>query len=493
MATVGKILMPIGKGETGQKSSSLIKNIREKLFLLMPVFAVLFFAIVIAYISDILNIPRIPVVPFAKEKEIKAILFNTLFFVFLVSFGLVFVYMTLKKGRVAILEKMFGIGGGFLTLAFGAIISLLVSQQHPSFTILLLLSLYIIIVSLSIIFLLFGILSEETRNLIYMVYSAVVGSFLGMGIPTFSMTCILLSICIIDLISYRTGFLKRLVDLSEGKTIFFRVKYAKKELFIGWADLVYYSTFASYTFTNFGTLTAAFSVLLIAIGCVITFFFTSKREIFAGLPIPVVLGLMPVLLNLNPAYLLFLAAPLGIDQLIMLLKPRMSKKLKRLEESRIILWILKGRETVKVPRYPRIRLSLGLANLLTAFVVTPLVLAPLITLLSIDLHLTIQNWLIVSFIAYEILFTHLAFTPLVYTGILNGAYLLISRNVRRIFAISLFLCYLLLTTLIIPFQYYLLEIFRSIIYIAPLYIIVTFSLIYSAVEPSIPMQKIKDI
>lgn len=451
----------------------------RKLFLVLPVFAALLIALCIAYFLAQVQAPRPSIVPFANESEMKAILLNTLFFVSIVSLGVLFIYFTLKKGGIAILGKMFGIAGGLLTLFLSGFLSIHLFRLFPSLLAGFLVWLCDLFIALSIAFTIVGIFSEETRNLMYMMYSSVAGGFLALGIPMFSMVYILLSVCIIDLVLYRAGILRRMADLSKGEAIFFHFRYSDMELMIGLGDLVYYSMFASYSLVNFGPLTAALSVILILIGWVLTFSVTTRSEIFAGLPIPIVLGLVPVILSLNRIYILLLAIPLGIDRLIVIAKPKMTTRIGKLAESKPVREILARSKIVKVPKYPDIRTVLGLITLMTVLVAIPLVLTPL------SFGVSLQYWLIVSLNTYEQLFTHSLLIPFVYIGIVNSMYLVMGKRIRRLFTTALLLSYLVWTTVIVPIQFHLVEIFESLVFVLPLYVSVTCSLIYSIAEPSV--------
>jgi len=287
-------VVTLKKSDTGGKGF-----LTEQLFLILPLFVVLLIALSIAYLSISVDAPRISIVPFFQEYETRTILINVLFFVSIASLSIPFLYFILKKGWTSLLEKMFAIGGGLLTLFISGILGIYLFKQFPSLIILFLLWLFDFFVALSIALTIAGVFSEETRNALFMMYSSVAGSFLGMGIPMFSMVHILFSLCIIDLVSYRAGLLKKIADLSEEGRIFVRLRHSDRELMIGLGDLIYYSMLASYSLVNFGILTAIFSTFLILIGCLLMFLYTTKGEILPGLPIPFGLGLIPIIIKLT--------------------------------------------------------------------------------------------------------------------------------------------------------------------------------------------------
>jgi len=275
----------------------------KQLFLILPLFVVLVIALCIAYLSISVGAPRISIVPFFQEREIRAILINVLFFVSIASLSIPFIYFTLKRGRISLLEKMFAMGGGFLTLFLSAILGIHLFKLVTAIYLFLIVWLFNFLIALSIALSVAGVFSEEIRNVLYLMYSSVAGCFLGMGIPVFSMVYILFSLCIVDLVSYRAGVLKKISDFSEGERIFVRLRYSRKELVIGLGDLIYYSMLASYSLVNFGILTAIFCTFLILIGWIFTFVYTMKKEIFPGLPIPFGLGLIPIIVQLTSSFI----------------------------------------------------------------------------------------------------------------------------------------------------------------------------------------------
>lgn len=263
----------------------------------LPLVAVLLVALGIAYLTISVDAPMISIVPFSHEDETE-IMMNVFFILIIASLSSPFLYLTLKKGWISLLEKMFAVGGGFLTLFLTGVLSMHLFRMYPSFFMFFQVWLCIFFITLSIAFTIAGVFSEGIKNVIFMTYSSVSGSFLGMGIPTFSMVYILFFLCIIDLLYYRAGLLKKIVNISKGRAIFVRLRYSDRELFIGLGDLTYYSMLAAHSFVNFGITTAIFSTFLTLAGWNLTSFLTKKTDIFPGLPIPLGLGLIPIIADL---------------------------------------------------------------------------------------------------------------------------------------------------------------------------------------------------
>jgi len=274
---------------------------KELLSLIFPIFTVLFIALGITYFSVSVKAPRILVVPFLQENE-KTIIMNALYLVSICSLSIFFFYLALKKGSIHLLEKTFAIGGGFLTIFMLIFFSMYLFKIFPTLITLLLILIFLIIgvffIILSIVSIAINIFPKEKRDSIFMIYCSVVGSFLGMGIPIFSMPLILASLCLIDIVFVQTKVMKDIINQEEGEKIFVLLKYSDRELMIGLGDLIFYSMLVSYSLINFGALTTIFSIFLILIGFYFTFINTTKSRIFPGLPIPVGLGAIPMIISL---------------------------------------------------------------------------------------------------------------------------------------------------------------------------------------------------
>ncbi|MCW3977704.1 MAG: hypothetical protein NWE77_07210 [Candidatus Bathyarchaeota archaeon] len=270
----------------------------KHLIFILPVLAVLSFALFIAYLSASVEAPRVSIVPFSLEGGVTAVLVNVSFIASVISLSLPFIYLTLKKGWTSLIEKMFAICGGGLTLLLSGILAIHLLELFPSFLLLISIWLFSFFICVSIVFAVAGVFSEEMRNLVFMMYSSVVGSLLGMGIPMFSMLFILIYLCAIDLLSFKLGLLRRIVTLSEDR-VFFRLKYSDRELVVGLGDLIFYSMLGSYSLVNFGASIAVLSTFLILVGWIVTFIYTTKSEVFPGLPIPLGLGMIPIVVEIT--------------------------------------------------------------------------------------------------------------------------------------------------------------------------------------------------
>lgn len=273
-------------------------SVIRQFFSLLPILMVLVVALGVTHISISVGAPRISLVPFSRESRAESIIVNVLFFVGITSLSISFIYLIFRRRFVSVVERMFVIGGGLLTVFSIGLLSDHLMTVFPSFLTFVAIWLSYFLIALSTVFVLAGVFSGQARTALFMIYSSVAGSFLGIGIPAVSTLLILISSSLIDVVYFRTGLLKTMSNLSEQGRIFVRVRHSDRELLIGLGDLIYYSMLASSSLLNFGLLTAAFSCFMILGGCILTFLYATKSEVFPGLPIPIGLGLIPIAIRL---------------------------------------------------------------------------------------------------------------------------------------------------------------------------------------------------
>jgi len=298
------------------KISRFFAILRRNLLFLFPIFFVVIASVLITYLSLSKNLPRLSFVPYVLESSIEVVFINVLFFVGLTSSSMLFIHYAFKVGMMDLIEKLFGIGGGFLTILFFSLLSYTVFQPIKTLFELFITWLGPVFLIFIMILTIFGTLPQNLKDIIFLIYSSITGSFLGLGIPILSMMHILIAVCIIDLIFYRLGILRRTANLSREQSIYFKIKGSGRELLVGWGDLVYYSMFTSYSLANFGSLITLLCGILFLAGWLLTIFFAMDNAAFPGLPIPILLGMMPILFNLDPAYLPLLLVPLLVDRFI---------------------------------------------------------------------------------------------------------------------------------------------------------------------------------
>ncbi len=271
----------------------------KHLTFLLPVFVAVLIALGISQLSVSVEVSPAVTVPFLLEENgIKEVFINVTFFVGVALLNALLSRFILAKGWVSLLEKIFGFSGGVLTLFFAGVLSTGILQLWRSLFSFVVIYMLIFLIGISIALLIANVFSEEMKNMLFLIYGSVTGCFLGVGIPVFSMILILISLCVIDALFVESGLIKSITDLPYEERISVKVRYSTIEYEIGLGDILYYSMLTSHSMINFGASTAIYSALLILAGCILTVACTTRNAI-AGLPIPIGLGVIPMILQLD--------------------------------------------------------------------------------------------------------------------------------------------------------------------------------------------------
>jgi presenilin-like A22 family membrane protease len=124
------------------------------------------------------------------------------------------------------------------------------------------------------------------------------GSALGFFIPYWTSILILIFASIYDIIAVFKGPLKKIFEKDIDLTIFRFSLINFKGLIIGLGDIVFYSLLISFSFINFGLISAIAASIGIIIGSCITLSLLKKDYPFPGLPMPIFIGLTLACLSL---------------------------------------------------------------------------------------------------------------------------------------------------------------------------------------------------
>lgn len=237
-------------------------------------------------------------------------LLNAAILILIALFGAFMIYLLLKYDKDKIL-KYFFIGsfifiGSFMIFLFGlSLLNLLAANYLFLFIIVLLSSFGIgILLSLMIFYKRFS-KNRNIKNIGLLIFGALIGSFLGLVLPTWTSFLLLIGLSIYDIFAVFKGPIKKIIELNEEKNKeFCEVSYALPDYEIGLGDLTFYSMLACSTlrvgyntsFINEWGLLAIFlpcimSIIGIIIGALITFKLLEKKEILPGLPISILLGI----------------------------------------------------------------------------------------------------------------------------------------------------------------------------------------------------------
>jgi hypothetical protein len=164
-------------------------------------------------------------------------------------------------------------------------------------SIIVLVSLYVSVFSL--IFIMGNVFSSRVRNFIFIVYGALLGSFVSMLLPTVSLIVMLVVVAAFDLVLLNTGWI---VDVIRGfgarGAKSGRMSYVGEGVEVGMGELIFYSFLPAHVEAYFGVELLAVTLVMIGVGVFLNLWLLERRGVVAGLPAPIFLGLTPLIVYL---------------------------------------------------------------------------------------------------------------------------------------------------------------------------------------------------
>jgi presenilin-like A22 family membrane protease len=266
---------------------------------LLPVLGSLVFGIVCAYLVLTSNISLYAVTPFPEGPES---LINALYFVILAGIGATLLYLLIKRKKLRAISLI----TGFALTA--AILMLSIFYLSAVFSLLAVSSIAALILTLAVAASVtaltdFAIFKVQGRisNLVILLLGGALGAFLGISIPIISGVLILAFLAIYDVFAVYRGPVGKIaqhgLDQLRGLSFSFR------DVQMGLGDLTFYSMLTGLVLANAGPIARAlifctFSVIGIIAGVLLVLKMLEKRGMFPGLPFPVFLGLLPLIVYL---------------------------------------------------------------------------------------------------------------------------------------------------------------------------------------------------
>lgn len=218
-----------------------------------------------------------------------------IFFIILVSISSLFLFFGLFRKRqeiaIKILVATFILSGILSTLLFAKLIFNSLALGSP--IILIIVGVVSYIGAYFAYLVLVEALSERMKNLLFVVCSGALGSFVGVLMPTIPVIGISLVLSIADLILIKKKSVEKILGETTYEKLIAGITFSNKNWGVGIGDLTMYSIVVSNTSANFGVLTGVSSLLMILIGSFLSYILTLRRGRFPGLPITMVLGLIP--------------------------------------------------------------------------------------------------------------------------------------------------------------------------------------------------------
>jgi len=268
---------------------------------LLPVLASLGFGILCAYLVLTSSISRYSVTPFPEG---VGSLVNGLYFVILAGVGATLLYLLVKRKKLRTISLItgFAITVAILMLSIiylSAVFSLLAVPDTTALILTLAIATSVTALADYAIFKVQGRIS----NVAILLLGGALGAFLGVSIPIVSAILILAFLAIYDVYAVYRGPVGKIAQ--QGLEELRGLSFSFKDFQMGLGDLTFYSMLIGLVLANVGQILSienavfcAASATGIVVGVLLVLKMLEKRGMFPGLPFPVFLGLLPLLVYL---------------------------------------------------------------------------------------------------------------------------------------------------------------------------------------------------
>jgi len=265
---------------------------------LLPVLGSLLFGILCAYMvwTSIVqgNTILYQVTPFPEG---VGSLVNGLYFVILAGIGATLLYLLIKRKKLRLISLITGFA---LTVA---VLMLSIIYLFAAFSLLGVLFTTALILTLAVsasvtvladlaIFKIQGKIS----NLVILLLGGALGAFLGVFIPIISAVLILAFLAVYDIFAVYRGPVGKIAQ--RGLEQLRGLSFSFRNVQMGLGDLTFYSMLTGLVLANAGPIFCAASAIGVLVGVSLVFKMLEKRGMFPGLPFPVLLGLLPLIVFL---------------------------------------------------------------------------------------------------------------------------------------------------------------------------------------------------
>jgi hypothetical protein len=217
--------------------------------------------------------------------------------------GVTFLYWLTKKSRDFELRVIIALvvapTSAILVIIVSQTVLMVIAKAVSSFmaSLIVLISLYVAV--FSVIFIISNALSTRVKNFIFILYGALLGSFVSLLLPTASLIVMLLAVALYDLIMLNTGWvLEMLKTIGNSKRKSSRMSYIDESIEIGMGELIFYSFIPAHVEAYFSHELLVLTLVMTGIGVVLNLWILQRRGVVAGLPAPIFLGLAPLILNM---------------------------------------------------------------------------------------------------------------------------------------------------------------------------------------------------
>jgi presenilin-like A22 family membrane protease len=257
---------------------------------LVPIVASLLFGVSCAYLLLLSALEVYQVTPF--QEGIGSI-GNAFYFVVLTAVGATMLYILLKRRKLALISVIIGFAltSAFFLLSLIYLIALFSIFPLPYASELIL----VLSISLTIVgdLAVFRVRNVMIANTIVILLGGGFGAFLGREIPPLSAMLILCALAVYDVFAVYRGPVGKIA--RHGLEKLRGLSYSFKEVQMGLGDLTFYSMLISLVFFYAGPVYCLVSAIGVLAGAFLAFKMVERKGIFPGLPFPIALGLLPLI------------------------------------------------------------------------------------------------------------------------------------------------------------------------------------------------------
>jgi presenilin-like A22 family membrane protease len=286
--------MPL-EGRSCHKQTRVIAlddKFEARLVHLTPILASLLFGVSCAFLVLTSPIEVYEITPFPED--VFGSLGNAFYFVIIVGVGASLIYLLLKRRKRKLITLITGFA---LTTAVFMLSIIYLSAAFSRFAIpnteALVLVLSLLITALAD----FAIFRTSRRacDLTVLFLGGALGTFLGVSIPTLSAILILVFLAVYDAFAVYHGPVGKIAH--SGLEQLRGLSFSFKDIQMGLGDLTFYSMLTSRVLFESGPYFCFASTAGVLIGVFLAFKMLEKKGMFPGLPIPMALGLMPLIVS----------------------------------------------------------------------------------------------------------------------------------------------------------------------------------------------------
>ncbi len=137
--------------------------------------------------------------------------------------------------------------------------------------------------------------SQMLRNIFLVLYSSLVSSFLALVTPTLILIFVFIGLSLYDIYSVMKGPIRKTLQISESKGLSIKLYVSFGSWDIGVGDLVFYSILVAHALLFYGLIIWIASIIALTVGLLFTYLVLTRREVIPGLPIALLIGMIPLI------------------------------------------------------------------------------------------------------------------------------------------------------------------------------------------------------